>query len=284
MILGSLKKSKNRILEDLKNQEQDTRHNLSDAVIYAFLVSQPNSPQLAREDLEQIDPDDLEEMDLQWEIAMLTIRARRALVIKPHNKTTYELIHGKHPLIDFMKSFRFPVTILNTRDHLGKFDRKAYEGLFVGYSVVSKAMRVFNKRTKIVEETLNIRFLKNAPNVKGNRPDWLFDIDSLTISMNYEPVVAEKQTNGIVGTKDNIVAGPKDSVVDAGKNATEVDESRVLDNGGQDDQVTKTVEKEVDINNVISSYTILAALLTKFLKDHPKDQVIGSIETPVQAR
>ncbi|GJY14200.1 ribonuclease H-like domain-containing protein [Tanacetum coccineum] len=52
-------------------------NNLSDAVIYAFLASQPNSPQLAREDLEQIDPDDLEEMDLQWEMAMLTIRARR---------------------------------------------------------------------------------------------------------------------------------------------------------------------------------------------------------------
>ncbi|GJV60711.1 ribonuclease H-like domain-containing protein, partial [Tanacetum coccineum] len=51
--------------------------NLSDVVIYAFLASQPNSPQLAREDLEQIDPDDLEEMDLQWEMAMLTIRARR---------------------------------------------------------------------------------------------------------------------------------------------------------------------------------------------------------------
>ncbi|GKB46636.1 ribonuclease H-like domain-containing protein [Tanacetum coccineum] len=51
--------------------------NLSDAVICAFLASQPNSPQLAREDLEQIDPDDLEEMDLQWEMAMLTIRARR---------------------------------------------------------------------------------------------------------------------------------------------------------------------------------------------------------------
>ncbi|GJU90062.1 hypothetical protein Tco_1302485 [Tanacetum coccineum] len=39
----------------------------------------PNSPQLAREDLEQIDPDDLEEMDLHWEMTMLTIRARRAL-------------------------------------------------------------------------------------------------------------------------------------------------------------------------------------------------------------
>ncbi|GJX33924.1 hypothetical protein Tco_0245481 [Tanacetum coccineum] len=51
--------------------------NLSDDVICAFLASQPNSPQLAKEDLEQIDPDDLEEMDLHWEMAMLTIRARR---------------------------------------------------------------------------------------------------------------------------------------------------------------------------------------------------------------
>ncbi|GKE53511.1 putative ribonuclease H-like domain-containing protein [Tanacetum coccineum] len=51
--------------------------NLSDAVICAFLASQHNSPQLAREDLEQIDPDDLEEMDLQWEMAMLAIKATR---------------------------------------------------------------------------------------------------------------------------------------------------------------------------------------------------------------
>ncbi|GJY66662.1 reverse transcriptase domain-containing protein [Tanacetum coccineum] len=54
-----------------------TGDNLSDAVICAFLASQPNSPQMSREDLEQIDPDDLEKMDLQWEMAMLSIRARR---------------------------------------------------------------------------------------------------------------------------------------------------------------------------------------------------------------
>ncbi|GKB93337.1 ribonuclease H-like domain-containing protein, partial [Tanacetum coccineum] len=99
----------------------------------------------------------------------------RVLVIKPHNKTPYELIRGRPPLIYFMKPFRCPITILNTRDHVGMFDGKADEGYFIGYSVVSKAIRVFNKRTKIVEETLNIRFLENTPNVKGNGPDWLFD-------------------------------------------------------------------------------------------------------------
>nr|GEX50982.1 hypothetical protein [Tanacetum cinerariifolium] len=137
-------------------------------------------------------------------------------------------------------------------------------------------MRVFNKRTKIVEETLNIRFLKNAPNVKGNRLDWLFDIDSVTISMNYEPVVAEKQTNGIAGTKDNIVAGPKDSVVDAGKNATEVDESRVLDNGRQDDQVTK-IQVYVDDNILGSTKKELSTEFEKLMHDKFQMSSMGEL-------
>ncbi|GJR25922.1 putative ribonuclease H-like domain-containing protein [Tanacetum coccineum] len=56
-----------------------TVENLSDAVIYSFFASQPSIPQLDNEDLQQINPDDLEEMDLRWNIAMLTIRARRFL-------------------------------------------------------------------------------------------------------------------------------------------------------------------------------------------------------------
>nr|GEW65192.1 ribonuclease H-like domain-containing protein [Tanacetum cinerariifolium] len=53
--------------------------NLSDAVICVFLASQPNSPQLVHEDLEQIHPDNIEEMDLRWQMAMLTMRARKFL-------------------------------------------------------------------------------------------------------------------------------------------------------------------------------------------------------------
>ncbi|GJU43671.1 ribonuclease H-like domain-containing protein [Tanacetum coccineum] len=56
-----------------------TIDNLSDVVICAFFASQPNSPQLDNKDLPQIYPDDLEEMDLRWQMAMLTMRARRFL-------------------------------------------------------------------------------------------------------------------------------------------------------------------------------------------------------------
>ncbi|GKE84474.1 retrovirus-related pol polyprotein from transposon TNT 1-94, partial [Tanacetum coccineum] len=111
----------------------------------------------------------------------------RVLVTKPHNKTPYELLLGRIPSISFMRPFGCPVTILNTLDPLGKFDEKADEGFFVGYSINSKAFRVFNTRTRKVEENLHINFLENKHNVAGSRPDWLFDIDLLTNSMNYEP-------------------------------------------------------------------------------------------------
>ncbi|GJU71139.1 putative ribonuclease H-like domain-containing protein [Tanacetum coccineum] len=115
----------------------------------------------------------------------------RVLVVKPHNKTPYELFHGRTPTLSFMRPFGCPVTILNTIDHLGKFDGKADEGFFVGYSLNSKAFRVFNSRTRIVEENLHIRFSKSTPNVVGSGPDWLFDIDALTRAMNYEPIVSD---------------------------------------------------------------------------------------------
>ncbi|GKF20284.1 hypothetical protein Tco_0068922, partial [Tanacetum coccineum] len=51
--------------------------NLSDAIICLFFASQPNSPQLVHEDLQQIHPDDMEEMDLRWQMAMFIMRARR---------------------------------------------------------------------------------------------------------------------------------------------------------------------------------------------------------------
>ncbi|GJS82530.1 putative ribonuclease H-like domain-containing protein [Tanacetum coccineum] len=168
----------------------------------------------------------------------------RVLVIKPHNKTPYELIRGRPPLIDSMKPFGCPITILNTRDHLGKFDGKDDEGYFIGYFVVSKAIRVFNKRNKIVKETLNIRFLKNTPNVKGNGLDWLFDVDSLSISMNYVPVAVGNKTNG-----------PKDCEGDARMKPTEVDENEVSDKSGKHDQEAESESERLNQREMQTEHT-----------------------------
>nr|GEY85962.1 ribonuclease H-like domain-containing protein [Tanacetum cinerariifolium] len=88
----------------------------------------------------------------------------KVLVNKSQNKTPYELFNGRTPAIGFLKPFGCHVMILNTLDNLGKFE--------------AKGMKV-----------ILLDFLENKPIEKGAGPNWLFDIDSLTNSMNYVPVV-----------------------------------------------------------------------------------------------
>nr|GEV06600.1 hypothetical protein [Tanacetum cinerariifolium] len=101
----------------------------------------------------------------------------------------------------------------------GKFDGKVDEGFLVGHSVSSKAFRVFNHRTRIVQETLHVNFLKNKPNVTGSGPTWLFNIDNLTKTMNFQPVTAGNQSNPSAGFQDKF---------DAEKTEEEGDQQYVL--------------------------------------------------------
>ncbi|GJT82931.1 putative ribonuclease H-like domain-containing protein [Tanacetum coccineum] len=279
----------------------------------------------------------------------------RVLVTKPHNKTPYELLHGRPHSISFMRPFGCHVTFLNTLDPLGKFDRKDDEGFFVGYSINSKAFRVFNTRTRKVEENLHITFLENKPNVAGSGPDWLFNIDLLTNSMNYVLITAGNQTNKNAGIKDNIDAVPtqqyimlpllydspqssKDAVADdAGKNTNEEPANEGEINGQEKDRGAlkgyanntkrdgtvspsistigqsftnvddlptnplmpdledivnllntsifsgayddEDVGAEADLNNLETTLNINHIPITRIHKDHPKDQIIGDINS-----
>nr|GFD32291.1 ribonuclease H-like domain-containing protein [Tanacetum cinerariifolium] len=89
-----------------------------------------------------------------------------------------------------------------TLDNVGKFEAKGDEGYFIRYSMSSKAFMVFNKGTRRVEENLHVEFLENKVIEKGAGPNWLFDIDSLTKSMNYVPVDAGTNSTKFLGTKD----------------------------------------------------------------------------------
>ncbi|GJR09387.1 putative ribonuclease H-like domain-containing protein [Tanacetum coccineum] len=131
----------------------------------------------------------------------------RVLVTRPHNKTPYELLSGKVPNISHLKPFGCHVTILNTSDHLGKFEGKADEGFLVGYSAHSKAYRVYNLSNKKIEETLNLRYMEDKPNVQGLGHEWYFDLDYLTDSLGY----TRFKSNQPAGTQDtNTHAGTHD--------------------------------------------------------------------------
>ncbi|GJW79706.1 putative ribonuclease H-like domain-containing protein [Tanacetum coccineum] len=130
-------------------------------------------------------------------------------VAERKNRDPYlmQLEHCKSPSINFMRPFGCPLTILNTLDSLGKFDGKSDEGYLLGYSISSKAFRVYNKRTKRVEENPHINFLEDQPNVTGTGPNWMFDLNFLTNSINYSPVSVENQVNVDAGIQDSYVAG-----------------------------------------------------------------------------
>ncbi|GJX96146.1 retrovirus-related pol polyprotein from transposon TNT 1-94 [Tanacetum coccineum] len=190
-------------------------------------------------------------------------------------------------------------------DHLGKFDGKADEGFFVGYSINSKAFRVFNSRTRIVKESLHIRFSENTPNSVGSGPDWLFDIDALTKTMNFEPVVA--QSNKFSGTKASNGAGEArkekepakgyillplwtrdlpfpQAVNDAGINEL-LDDPDLLEleyisifEDSYDD-----VGAKADLNNLESTFQVSLVPTTRVHKDHPLEEpkkVIQALKDP----
>ncbi|GKB61545.1 putative ribonuclease H-like domain-containing protein [Tanacetum coccineum] len=125
---------------------------------------------------------------------MTLIEAARTMLADSKLPTTFwaEAVNTAciKPSLSFIRPFGCPVTILNTN---------------------SKAFRVFNSRTRIVEENLHVQFSENTSNIAGSGPNWLFDIDAKN-SMNYKPVVARNQSNGNAGTKACDNAGEEEKI------------------------------------------------------------------------
>ncbi|GJT08937.1 putative ribonuclease H-like domain-containing protein [Tanacetum coccineum] len=261
----------------------------------------------------------------------------RVLVIKTHSKTPYELFNGRAHAIGFLRPFGGHVMILNTLDHLGMFDAKGDEGFFVGYSLSSKAFRVYNKRTRHIEENLHIDFLEGKAIDKGAGPNWLFDIESLTKSMNYVPVVvAGTSSTNISGTIKDIQVAMKEmesplrflaltnwfheaheatsnvavekevngEVSKSSGNSLPIASKDILSNESFKPPSSPTVETtiptaslaiptvikssltevEADLSNMETDIQVSPTPTFRINKDHPKNQIIGPIDTPVQTR
>ncbi|GJY23705.1 putative ribonuclease H-like domain-containing protein [Tanacetum coccineum] len=194
----------------------------------------------------------------------------------------YEM-KGRKPALRFMRPFGCPVIILNTIDHLGKFDGKANKGFFIGYSTNSKAFRVFSSRTRIVEENLHVQFIENIPNIKGSGPNWLFDIDALTKSINYKLVVVRNQSNDppfYSSLKDSPDAGFKPSREEEKKDAEDL--------GNEDSEVASPEETRVNqendanVNNTNNINTVSLTINVVGIKDNAVDEniVYGCADDP----
>ncbi|GKB50168.1 putative ribonuclease H-like domain-containing protein [Tanacetum coccineum] len=213
----------------------------------------------------------------------------RVLVVKSHNKTPYELFRGK-------------------------FDGKSDDGFFVGYSLNSKAFRVYNIRTRKVEENLHIRFLEDKPIIACDEPKWLFDIDVLIKLMNYVTIVAGTNSNdSIVGSLFFFGSSSKNArndkpqpSSDAGKKDDEgvsqeigIDDQERPENSTQDVNTAGPIttapleaihvdffgdETELDMSNITTKYLVPSTPNTRIHKDHSLDHVIGDIQSGVLIR
>ncbi|KAI3728115.1 hypothetical protein L6452_16745 [Arctium lappa] len=226
----------------------------------------------------------------------------RVLVVKPKNKTPYELLNKKKPFIGFFKPFGCPCTILNTKTHLGKFDSKADDGFLVGYSSQSKAYRVFNTSSRIIEESDNVKCNENTPNPIGSGPQWLFDIDSPTNSLDFNSDDNTGSGNG--GSGDDqvqvqdiipqfvIFPIPTIEPVDVCAKETTTEPIQSEEEGRDEEN---QVHEEPEAADEISSADLNDSNLdvgineepshhTRTQKNHPPELVIGDISSPMITR
>ncbi|GJT67373.1 retrovirus-related pol polyprotein from transposon TNT 1-94 [Tanacetum coccineum] len=81
-----------------------------------------------------------------------------SIIVKWHGTTAYDVFRGIYPDISYFYVFGCPVHIHNHIDRLRKFDEKADDGFFLGYSPVAKAFRVFNIKRQEIEESYHVTF------------------------------------------------------------------------------------------------------------------------------
>nr|GEY04427.1 hypothetical protein [Tanacetum cinerariifolium] len=202
------------------------------------------------------------------------------LVIKPHNKTPYELIRGRPPLIDFMKPFVCLITILNTKDYLGKFDEKAYEGFFLLGTKDNIVARQAEKKKELEQEYTLIPICTSDPLISQGPKDSAVDaakkatktehINSTNSINNASSPVSTTARPSFANTASpsliNAARTPASiNAFSPFKNAfslphvpivTPINDTGIFGNAYDDE----AVEDEVDMNNVFSSYTILMPL------------------------
>ncbi|GJV87924.1 retrovirus-related pol polyprotein from transposon TNT 1-94, partial [Tanacetum coccineum] len=91
-------------------------------------------------------------------IAIACFTQNRSLVIPRHEKTHYHIINGRKPSVKFFHIFGSLYYIVRDGENLDKMKEKGDACIFVGYSTQSRAYRVFNKRTRVIVETIHVNF------------------------------------------------------------------------------------------------------------------------------
>ncbi|GKA94672.1 ribonuclease H-like domain-containing protein [Tanacetum coccineum] len=230
----------------------------------------------------------------------------RVLVIKPHNKTPYELFLGRKPALSFMRPFRYPVTIFNSIDHLvvagnqsnGSTSTKACDNAdkariktILGKDYILLPLSIqdppFSSSSK---DSPDVRFKPSREEEKkdakdpGNEDSEVPSTEEPRVNQEKVAYVNSTNTINIVSPTVN-TAGIEDNVVDENivyrcdddPNMPELEEIVYSD----DDE---DIGAEADINNLDTHIPVSHILTTRIHKDHPVKQIIEDIYLAPQTR
>ncbi|GJW62233.1 hypothetical protein Tco_0111568 [Tanacetum coccineum] len=196
-----------------------------------------------------------------------------------------------------------------TMDHLGKFDGKADEGFFVGYSVVSKAMRVLSRGPGYYAEKYKLMYCGKEINTllsqaeKDDRPaqDYiLIPLSQLIPLISQDPKTGYPNSTNSINTVSTPISAVGPSFIDDTRtseehlferfspfknaftippvsNVTPMDDTRIFDSAYDDEDVGV----EVDLNNLETTMNVSPILATRIDKDHPKEHIIGDLNLAI---
>ncbi|KAI3795226.1 hypothetical protein L1987_37875 [Smallanthus sonchifolius] len=228
-------------------------------------------------------------------------------MVKQLTKTSYELFYKRKPYIKFFRAFGCSCTLLNTQDSLPKFAAVDDECYFLGYSSYQKAYRVYNKRTKIVQESFYVEWQELNTPTDQNGPDWFFDAEVIfkTFDQQLQMDSNEASTSGTV-TKSStssdlsvgkFLVGPQNLMIqnEMSENVTTSTQTQenIVDNSvtnidSETENVIQTSSSIIEDSNdqlpELNDTNIPESMEVEHIQNHqihsahPVENIIGSLE------
>ncbi|KAJ9539198.1 hypothetical protein OSB04_031931 [Centaurea solstitialis] len=220
----------------------------------------------------------------------------RSLIVKRFRRTPYELFRNRKPSIEHLHIFGCVCYILNNKDNLGKFDSKSDDGIFLGYSSISKTYRVFNKRRQAIEETIHVKFDESGPTFP--HPNDNSEINQWADSFFQvpEPPTADPSPQDLPdGFEEDPPLPPTETSSPPLINATPITQiipSEPDQPTNSEDFSQTTISEptptnllpDPSINEASTSGQVYQPPALRWTKDHPIDQVLGNPSSGIKTR
>ncbi|XP_031121052.1 uncharacterized protein LOC116024300 [Ipomoea triloba] len=210
----------------------------------------------------------------------------RSMIHKQYSKTPYELCKGRKPDISYFHSFGCKCFIhVNDKMHLRTFDECADEGIFLGYSTTSKAFRILNKRTMVVEESIHVVFdekdiAKNVTQVMNDGNESQIDF------CDTNELCGDDILQGLYELEINSLENPIHHTLERNEVGGEINDGNTCE-AGNDVETNERVEDlpttSTQPANTMRSLNTFEPDL-RWLRDHPPEQVIGNVRDGVKTR